>query len=211
MFADRADAGKKLAQNLSAFKKDKPVIVALPRGGVVVGYVVAKILGAPLEVLIVRKIGSPYNAEFGIGAVAEDGTVFFDTGSVRRVGLKQKDLQAAKAKELSEIRRRKKLYAEAERADLKNKTIILIDDGIATGGTIQVAIKSLKKQNVKKIIVAVPLASEEIADRLRKEVGEFIALFEAPDLQAVGSFFDDFTQVTDEQVMTLLKAQKGRS
>lgn len=207
LFKNRVEAGQKLAEALEKFKNAaNTVILALPRGGVVVGHEVAKILHLPMDIVVPRKIGAPGNPEFAIGAITETGVGVFDEMTVGAYGITESYLQNEIKKEKAEAERRLKLYRGARLPlDLKNKTAIIVDDGLATGLTMRAAIKSVKKFGAEKIIVAVPVASPEAAELVEKEVDEIIYLEAPAFFGAVGSFYEEFGQTTDEGVIDLLK------
>lgn len=209
MFKDRKDAGQQLAQKLIRHltnQKENPIILALPRGGVVVGYEVAKALKVPLDVLVVRKIGSPFNPEFAIGAIAECDIQIIDQDSARVVGATTRDLKQIINSEREELKRRAGLYRRGKSPkSLKGKTVIIVDDGLATGLTAQAAIESVHKLKAKKIILAVPVCAYETAERLKKIVDDLICLSSQHELSAIGLYYQNFGQVTDEGVVKLLK------
>lgn len=207
IFADRNDAGNKLADALIKFR-DRPdtIIVALPRGGVAVGSSVAKKLNLPLEILIVRKLGVPGNPELAFGAIAEGGGSYVDKLSVKAMDLIPDEIDSTAKKELVEISRRIKKYrGSASKTDYTNKTVIVVDDGIATGATMRAAIRSLRMQRPHEIVTAVPVASYETADEIRILSDEIVCLETREFFRSVGSFYKDFRQVTDEEVMEMMK------
>lgn len=207
MFKDRADAGIQLASRLKEYKgKEGALILALPRGGVVTGYEIAKTLNVPLDIVIVRKIGFPGQPEFGIGAVSETGTVVLNDNIISAYGISKEYIEEEILKQKEEISRRISLYRKGKRlSGLEGKTIILVDDGVATGATMKVAIASLKEENLKKLIVALPVAPPSTAEEIEKMVDEFICIETPDDFMAVGSYYYDFTQVSDKEVIELLK------
>lgn len=204
LLENRAEAGQKLAELLKQFKDAKEtIIIALPRGGVVVGFEVAKELNLPLDIVVPRKIGAPGNPEFAIGAITESGEMILNE---EVFGISESYLKSETEKERAEAERRLRLYRGSRLPlDLENKTVILIDDGLATGLTMRAAISSVKKMKAKKIIVAVPIAPPETVELIKKETDEIFYL-EAPLLfGAVGAFYKEFGQTTDEEVIDLLK------
>ncbi len=207
IFKNRAEAGEELAADLDNFKsKPDTIILALPRGGVVVGYEVAKILNLPLDIVVPRKISAPGNPEFAIGAITETGEGVFDEMTVGAYGITESYLQNEIKEEKAEAERRLKLYrSNREPLDLKNKIAIIVDDGLATGLTMRAAIKTVKNLGAKKIIVAIPITSPEAAEIIKKEVDEIIYLEAPAFFGAVGSFYHEFPQITDEEVIDLLK------
>jgi len=204
-FLDRADAGRQLAEKLENYKGEDIIIYALPRGGVVLGYEVAKALGAPLGLVITRKIGHPHNPEYAVCAVTEDGALICSEDEKKN--LDPAWLNSKVEEEKREAKRRRDVYLK-NRAPLdpKGKTAVIVDDGVATGLTLRAAIRDIKQKNPKEIIVAVPVAPGDVADELKKEVDEFVAL-DIPNfyLGAVGAYYENFTQVEDEEVIDLLE------
>ena len=204
-FRDRADAGRQLARRLAAFAADRPVIVALPRGGAVVGYEIAHALDAPLDVLVARKLGAPKHPEFGVGAIAPGGMLIVDPQAVSFTGMTDEDLERVTRKERDEMRRRERLYREDRPAlDVKGRLVILVDDGIATGVTVRVAIMALRALGARRVILAVGVCSREAAAAIGPTVDDLVAIVIPEELSAVGPYYDDFDQVTDDQVIDLL-------
>jgi len=207
MFADRKDAGTRIAGRLKAYEgKDDVLVLALPRGGVVVGFELAQRLGAPLDVLIVRKIGVPGQPELAAGAVSETGTVYLNKDVISAVGHLDAYLEEEIRRQKQEIARRVDLFrGGAPIRVLADKTIILVDDGIATGATMKAAIQTLRRESISKLVVAVPVSPPDTAGEIRRMTDEFLCL-ETPELfMAVGGYYQDFTQVTDEEVVKLLR------
>lgn len=190
IFTDRATAGQQLAQALTKYKNQPTVVVlGLPRGGVVTAAAIAKALHAPLDVVIIRKLGAPGNEEYALGALTEQGTVV-GNGAATIID-----------KEKRELHRRIQAYRQGRPAlVLRNKTIILVDDGIATGLTMQAAIQSIRQQQPKQLIVAVPVAPPDTVSKLRSQVDELIVLYQPDNFMAVGQFYEKFDQVSDEIV-----------
>jgi putative phosphoribosyl transferase len=210
MFENRADAGRRLAEQLKPYHKENPLILALPRGGVPIGYEVAKALHAPLDVFVVRKVGSPWNPEYGIGAVAS-GVLVLDKASLQELGITPYEVQDIIEREQEELNRRQRLYRESEDfPTLTDKTVILVDDGVATGVTIRVAIQAIKQLKPKKLILAVPVGARETVMLLRKQVDDLICLEMPSHFFAVGSHYIKFPQVSDEEVITLLKQARDK-
>jgi putative phosphoribosyl transferase len=209
MFADRADAGRQLAGALAGFRDAGPVILALPRGGVPVGFEVARALAAPLDLLLVRKIGAPHHAELGIGAVVdgEPPEVVLDQELLRLVAPKPGYVEARTALELAEIRRRRIAYLGGRPPPaLAGRGIIIVDDGIATGNTARAALRALRRHGPARLVLAVPVAPSEAVASLAREADEVICLRQPADFRAVGAHYQDFTQTTDEEVIALLSA-----
>ena len=206
-FRDRADAGRQLADQLGAYASDSPVVLALPRGGVVTAFEIARALRAPLDVLVVRKLGAIGQPEFGIGAIAPDDVRVVDRSSARLAGMDESDVRTVIEREKRELARREERY-RAGRAplDVRGKTVILVDDGVATGVTVRAAIAYLRARGVGRIVLAVGVIPPETAERLRPEVDDLVCVLMPEDLVAVGLYFDDFTPVEDEEVVSLLDA-----
>lgn len=200
-----------MAQVIGQMDIAEPVVLGIPRGGVVVAYEVAKRLGCPLDVIIPRKVGAPFQPELAIGAVTEDGTLYINQRIVSIYGISERYLESESQEQVREIKRRANLYRKGSQPiDVRNKTVILVDDGIATGATIRAAIMSVKKYSPKTIIVAIPVGANETVDELRKEV-EVVALHVPEDMGAVGEFYRSFEQTSDEEVIELLEMAKRPS
>lgn len=204
VFQDRFDAGKQLADKLKDYASQKPLIFALPRGGVPVAFVIAKALKSPLHVFVARKIGVPWQPELGVGAIAP-GVQVFNRELLQELDLKISDLTEIIKREEQELKRRLILYGAEENLEkIKGKTVILIDDGLATGITAEAALKSLKQWAPKKLILAVPVGAPSTVEHLKKSVAELICLEMPPHLYAIGAHYLDFSQVSDEEVIDLL-------
>ncbi len=203
-FKDREDAGKKLAEALAGYKEEDVVVYALPRGGVVLGYEIARSLGAPLDLIITRKIGYPGNEECAVCAVAEDGDIICDSSGVSMID--QEWLKEQAERERKEAVRRRQVYLKGRTPlAVEGKTAIIVDDGVATGLTIILAIRELKHRMPKKIVVAVPVASEQAAAMIRQEADELVALDVPAYFSAVGAYYDNFPQLTDAEVIKLME------
>ncbi len=210
-FADRRDAGEHLASALGEVlsSDDDVVVLAIPRGGVEVGAVVAAALAAPLDVVIPRKVGAPGNPELGLGAVA-DGVEVLDAGLIAALGVDDEYLRREVARQMEEIRRRTEAYRGGRRAaDLHGKVAVVVDDGVATGGTAVAALRWARAHDAKRVVLAVPVAPAEGVRRLRAEADDVIALIAPAHFFAVGQWFGDFPQVSDEQVVRLLAEARG--
>lgn len=208
-FKDRYDAGRKLAAELIKYKDENPVIVALPRGGVIIGFEIAKLLKAPLDVIVARKIGAPFYPELGIGAIAPNGIKILDKNLIKSLNVSERALEKIIEQETIEMKRRSELYREdATLSDLAGKIVIVVDDGLATGVTARASIMSIKEMLPKKIVLAVPVSPPDTAKEFRKEVDQFICLHEPQEFYAVGAFYEDFRQISDEEVILLLKKAK---
>jgi predicted phosphoribosyltransferase len=206
MFTDRTDAGKKLAEALNTYKNQPVVVYALPRGGVVLGAEVARTLESPLDLIVVRKIGHPRFPEYAIGAVAEDGYVVTNPEHDGLV-LNQPWFVQAAAAELKETRRRRTTYLHGRfPVPTKNKTAIIVDDGLATGLTMLAAVHEIRQRGPQKIVIAVPVAAAETVEKLRPEVDDIVVLYIPRGwFGAIGSYYRHFDQVTDAEVMELMK------
>ncbi len=208
IFKDRRSAGKLLAKRLKSAKAD--LVLGIPRGGIVVAAELAKELKLPLDVLVTRKIGAPFQIELALGAVDPDGEVVWENVLLGETGIKSEQLGEQVKEQWKEVKRREDAYRFARRplANLVGgKIVILVDDGIATGSTTLSAINYLKRHNAKKIILSVPVASKEAKIRVIREIGEIgeVIILETPEyFQAVGQFYQDFPQITDEEVVQLL-------
>lgn len=208
-FRDRKQAGRKLAEQLR-IRQEKgalpgPVVLALPRGGVAVAHEVARALDAPLDVLVVRKIGAPFQEELGVGAIAGDDEPLFDEGALDRLGLSRAALAGTVERERAELRRREQLYREGRPApDLRGRTVLVVDDGLATGVTARAAVRAVRRQAPERIVLAVPVCSPEASDLLRAEVDEVVCLYRPAAFMAVGLWYEHFDQLSDQDVLTAL-------
>ncbi|HXE96524.1 MAG TPA: phosphoribosyltransferase [Dongiaceae bacterium] len=210
VFQDRKDAGKRLAEKLTHYRDDAGVIVlGLPRGGVTVAYEIAGALRCPLDILIVRKIGFPGEPELAVGAVSETGSVVINEDIVSRYRVSKEYLEQETSRQQQEIARRAALYRGGGGVpSLAGKTVILVDDGVATGATAKAAISTLKRERIARLVVALPVASREAERNIAPLVDEWVCL-EAPlGFRAVGQFYSDFTQVEDEDVVAMLERAK---
>lgn len=205
MFEDRNDAGEKLAIKLEKFKDDNPIILAIPRGGIVTAYESIKKFGFKWDLIIPRKLGAPHNKEIAIGAISFDGTYLLNQEFIDLLHIPNEYIDKAIYEQTEEIKRRLIKYKGNESyPDIKNKTVILIDDGIATGFTIQAAIESIRKHNPKKIVLAVPVAPQDTITHLEKIVDEIICLQIPNKFYAVGLHYRNFEQTSDEEVINLI-------
>jgi predicted phosphoribosyltransferase/dienelactone hydrolase len=211
MFEDRHDAGRQLAGLLTTFAGEHPVVFALPRGGVPVAAEVARVLDAPLDVLTVRKLGAPENPEFGIGAVAEDGTAVVDSATARQLGITQAAFDRILERERHELSRRVARF-RGERAplDVHDRTVIVVDDGLATGLTDLAAVRALRRRGAGRIVVAVPVGSHQAVAMLQEEADEVICHTIPRELFGVGRWYRNFSQVSDDEVVALLAAAGAR-
>src|SRR5256885_1843752 len=206
LFRDRRDAGRLLAEKLAAYATRPDVLVlALPRGGVPVAYEVAHRLGAPLDVFVVRKLGVPGHEELAMGAVATGGVRVLNDQLVEQLGISDQMIDAVAARERQELARRERLYRGGRPPpDVRGRTVILVDDGLATGATMHAAIKALRLQQPARIVVAVPTASPQTCEELRRVADEVMCAITPEPFHAVGLWYDDFSQTTDEEVRDLL-------
>jgi putative phosphoribosyl transferase len=205
IFKSREEAGRLLAKKLKNYGKENCLVLAIPRGGVVIGAVVAKTLSCALDVIITRKLGAPGNPELAIGATTSKGGIVLDRELIDRLGATQDYIHREHRKQLAEARRREKLYSRGEEPDLAGKTVILVDDGIATGATIEAAIAALREGNPKKMIIAVPVAPPQAVGRLKHQIDDFVVLSTPESFLAIGEFYSSFPQVSDEEVVKILK------
>jgi len=207
LLADRREAGHRLARRLAELAPSDPVIVALPRGGVPVGAAIAEALGAPLSILAVRKLGAPGNPEYGVGAVAEDGTTVIDREATTALGIDEDELDAIADREQEEVRRQVGLYRGGEAAvDLRGRTPVIVDDGAATGLTVVAAVLAARRRHPLEVIVALPVSSEPALARVREEADRVVCLRAPRPFYGVGNWYRDFGQVGDQEVIDALRA-----
>jgi predicted phosphoribosyltransferase len=221
IFENREDAGRQLAEELKTLlykirKKDtinrsNTSILAIPRGGVVTGDVLASILGLDLDIIVSRKIGAPDNPELAIGAVMHDGSFFENSDILAILQIPDDYIQENIRVQMKEIQRRLLLFRHSQRYDLSGKTIILVDDGVATGASILAAIQWIREQNPKSLIVAIPVAPKDAIHKLEGEKGvDYVVVIETPEsFGSVGSFYEDFSQVSDEEVLTRMNKYRA--
>jgi putative phosphoribosyl transferase len=206
-FRDRIHAGQLLAQRLMQYaNRDDVLVLAVPRGGVPVGFEVAQALHAPLEVFVLRKLGVPWQEELAFGAVASGGVRVVEQETIDALGLTSEEIEAVVEREQSELRRRERAYRDDRPAPhVQGKTVLLVDDGIATGSSMLAAIAALRQLKPAKIVVAVPVAAASTTKRLRKIADEFVAVEAPATFYAVGQFYADFQPTSDEEVVNLLE------
>jgi predicted phosphoribosyltransferase len=207
-FRNRSDAGRRLAGAVKRLALDRPVVFALPRGGVPVALEIARTLGAPLDLVLVRKLGAPGQPELALGAVVDgaDPQMIVNEDVRLSTGASEAFIQAARARGLQEIERRRRIYFQGlERSDPKGRTAIVVDDGLATGATALAAVRALRLQGAARVVLAVPVAPEETLERLRAEADEVVCLSAERWFLGVGAFYDDFRQVSDGEVVAMLR------
>jgi putative phosphoribosyl transferase len=212
MFKNRQDAGRRLAARLMKYKDEHPVVLGLPRGGVPVAYEVATALNAPLDIVVVRKLGAPGEPELGIGAVVDGDhpQSVLNEEVVRLLGVSEDYVNREVARELFEIRRREESYRSGRSPEgIEGRTAIVIDDGIATGGSVRAALRGVRRSNPIRLILAVPVAPPETVESLQPEVDDLVCLSMPVFFHAVGQFYEDFRQTTDEEVVQLLEAARA--
>jgi putative phosphoribosyl transferase len=206
MFTDRIQAGNLLAQKIALKSNERVLVLGLARGGVAVAHAIGKKLSQPVDVLVIKKLSSPYEPEFAIGAVAPDGVYVIHGANAQRVGADEKYIQGVVTTLRAEIKRNMLTYRKGMGLlEVKDRTIILVDDGAATGASMEAAIVWAKRKKARKIIVALPVVSDSAAARLKPEVDEFVAGHIEGNLSSVGSFYSSFDQVDDETVIRLLR------
>lgn len=210
-FVDRHDAGQRLAGELLHLKEERPVVLALPRGGVPVAFEVAKALAAPLDLLMVRKLGAPGHPEYGIGAVVDgsEPQLVLNDEAMEIVRPSAEYIEAEMQRQLKEIeRRRAQYFSDRAPIPLSGRTAIVVDDGIATGGTVRVALKAIRKANAARIVLAVPVAPRDTLESLHDEADEVVCLSVPDHFRAVGFHYDNFEQTSDAEVVACLNAAR---
>ena len=211
LLTDRREAGRLLAEQLANYAgRDDVVVLGLPRGGVVVAFEVAKALYVPLDIFLVRKLGTPGQEELAIGAIASGGVRVMNEDVVGAFGLSDAQIEAVVSREQAELDRRERAYrGDTEPLDLSGKTVIVIDDGLATGASMRTALRSLKSHRPSRIVLAVPTAPRSTCVTLEREVDEAICLMAPEPFYAIGQWYVDFSQTSDEEVVSLLRAAAG--
>ena len=208
-FSDRVDAGKRLASALKGFSSRNGIVLAIPRGGIVVGFEIAKPLTLPLDVIIPHKLGAPGNPELAIGAVAEDGTTILDENLIQYLGVDRDYINEEAERQKQEIQRRLRLYRQdAPYPNLKGVDAIVVDDGIATGSTMKAALASVKNKGAASITVAVPVGPPSTIKELGRIANRVVCPYTPEFFQAIGQFYSDFSQTTDEEVIELLRLNR---
>ena len=210
-FADREDAGKRLASALTRFKSKDTLVLAIPRGGVVVGFEISKALGVPLDIIVPRKIGAPENPELAIGAVTEDGTTILNERLVNDLGVSEDFIKEESERQRVEIERRLESYrGDAPYPSLKNRVVIIVDDGIATGYTMKAALASVRKKGAKAVVIAIPVGPPSTIKELEKVTDHVICLYTPEEFYAIAEFYEDFSQTNDEEVKRLFMLRQNQ-
>jgi putative phosphoribosyl transferase len=205
-FRDREDAGRRLAERLVRYRAESPIVFALPRGGVPVGYEIAHALEAPLDIFIARKLGAPGREEFGIGAVAQGGVRVLNERAVEALEIPEEYIERVAKQEAEEIERRLLiLRGDRREPEVEGRTAILVDDGLATGVTARAAVEALRRRNPGRLVLAVPVCAAQSVELLRPEVDELVRLEAPSNLMAISLWYQDFLQVEDEEVVELLE------
>ncbi len=205
-FTDRQEAGRRLAAELAFLRGERPVVLALPRGGVPVAAEVARSLGAPLDVIVVRKLGVPFQPELGFGAIGEGGIRLLDRDLIHRAGLTARDVAAVEDKERRELDRRVRLYrGERPAMDVVGRTVVIVDDGLATGSTARVAVQVVRAMGARRIVLAVPVAPPQAVAELEAEADRFVTVVTPSPFYGVGQWYEDFGQTSDDEVAALLR------
>ena len=208
MFRDRTDAGRRLAAELVRFKGEDPVVLALPRGGVPVGFEIARALDAPMDLVMVRKIGAPMQPELAVGAVVDGSRpeTVVNPDVVDALGIPVSYIEQEGARQLAEIERRRGLYlAGRDRIDVAGRTAIVVDDGIATGATVEAALRATRRAGPRRLVLAAPVAPPDTLQRLRPEVDEIVCLATPRFFGAISVYYGDFRQLSDDDVIDLLR------
>ncbi len=209
-FADRREAGRRLGAALVRLATEQPVVVGLPRGGIPVAFEVAQALGAPLDVLVVRKLGCPWQPELGLGALGEGGIRLLNESLMRSAGVTRADLARVARREDAELQRRVQRYrGERGPIPVAGRTVVVVDDGLATGFTARAGIEVLRHRGARRIVLAVPVAPADTLSELRPIADEVVCLHTPRTFGAIGQFYDDFAQTSDEDVAGLLAATPG--
>ena len=207
MFTDRIDAGRRLGARLVGLHEENPIVLGLPRGGVPVAAEVARALDAPLDIVLVRKIGVPFQPELGMGAIGEDGARVLDASLMRRAGVTDDELRTVETRERAELERRTRRYrGDTASLSLAGRTVIIVDDGIATGGTARAAIDVARARGATRVVLAVPVAPPDTVSALGRAADRVVALATPRDFRALGDFYDDFRPTDDTEVVRLLQA-----
>jgi predicted phosphoribosyltransferase len=211
VFRDRQDAGRRLAAQLEKYRDRNPIVLGLPRGGVPVAFEIARELNAPLDVIVARKIGAPMQPELGIGAIAQGDVMVLDHDTIRYLGLSRDDIARAAQIEISEMRRRLEEYrGDAGLPDVSGRTVILVDDGLATGVTMIAALKAVRQGNPDRIVIAVPVCARETVRSIERMDVDVVCASTPETFRAVGIWYRNFTQTSDAEVIELLEEARGQ-
>lgn len=208
VFKNRIDAGKRLAKALVEYEEHNPIVLAIPRGGVIIGYEISIRLKCPIDIVIPRKIGAPFQPELAIGAVTEDGTIYLNDHIIRSLNVKDSYIKEESLREIKEIGRRMRLYRGDTKSNLdmvNGRTVILTDDGIATGATMKAALTSIRKYNPRRIIEAIPVGPLDTIKEMRSIADEVISIHIPEQMSSIGEFYDNFDQVNDDVVIEILE------
>jgi len=209
-FENRRDAGRRLAGKLVRYKDERPVVFALPRGGVPVGYEISRSLGAPLDVFVSRKLGAPDQPEFGIGAVAAGGVRVLNEDAIRRLGIPDDYVERITAQEIAEVGRRLRYFrGKRPEPEVGGRTAILVDDGLATGVTARAAVEALRLRGPRRLVLAAPVCAAQTVNLFLPRVDELVCLESPPDLGAIGFWYRNFEQTSDEEVVELLERARN--
>ncbi|MDB1087586.1 phosphoribosyltransferase family protein [Streptomyces sp. ACA25] len=207
VFDNRTDAGRRLGERLGSLRDEDAVVLGLPRGGVVVAAEVARRLHKPLDIAVVRKLGVPFQPEVGMGAIGEDGVRVVNDEVVRRAGVSDEQLAGVEEQERTELERRARAYrGDRQRPEVRGRTVVVVDDGIATGSTARAACRSARDRGAARVVLAVPVAPRDAELRLRQDIDELVSVETPADFMAIGQFYTDFAQTTDEEVLACLAA-----
>lgn len=209
-FEDRFEAGERLARLLEVYRAESPVVYALPRGGVPVGFGVSRILETPLETLVARKLGAPGKPELGIGAVTSDGIRFVNYSLVERLGVTGDYVERIATEESEEASRRARMFrGDHPEPEVRERTAIIVDDGLATGATARAAVRSLRRRGARRVVLAVPVCAAQSESEIRGEADDVVCLESPDNLDAIGFWYRDFSQVTDEEVLDILRRARS--
>jgi putative phosphoribosyl transferase len=210
-FRDREEAGQLLAREISGLKGKKAVVLGIPRGGILIAKELAAALDADLDIILARKLGTPGQLELAMGSISEDGQVFLNQEVVGLAGVTSREIEMEKARQMAEIQRRNQsIRAVLPRTPLAKRTVVLTDDGLATGATMQAALWAVRQEKPAHLIVAVPVASDEALERAASDADEVVCLRQPPYFSAVGQFYAQFAPVEDQEVLDILKQEARR-